>query len=277
MRERLKHWSAVSALVLATGASLVACSDDGGKNGDASGVGTASDTVLTQENFFEEVTKAQIKAGTSHVVMSLTSAGQEIKADGDVRLGDSVADTALVMRLDTGKQGLGSLEMRLVDRIFYLNFGPMTQNKFAKVDLTDDSNPIGRQYGDLVDSIDPIKQLEQFKGAVTSFEKQGDPIELDGVQAQPYRVEVDPSKVEQYKDSGAPLPKKLSYTMYIGPDNLPRRLRSELPDVAGSGPTSVTMDYTKWGESVSISAPKESEISDKDFLSQLGGGTPSPS
>jgi hypothetical protein len=37
---------------------------------------------------------------------------------------------------------------------------------------------------------------------------------------------------------------------------------------------SMTMDYTDWGKPVDIAKPKASEISDKDFFSQLGSPTP---
>jgi hypothetical protein len=278
MRARLKHWGAASVLVLATSASLVACGgDEGGTKGDASGVGTSSGTALTEENFFEEITRAQVKAGTSHVTMELAAGRQKITAEGDLKLGDSAGETAMAMKLDTGQESMGSLEMRLVDSVFYLNFGPMTQNKFAKIDLADSTSPIARQYRELIDSVDPVKQLEQFKGAVTSFEKKGDPVELDGVATQPYTVVVDPSKVDRLKSSGAPLPKKLTYTMFVGPDNLPRRLVSELPDTGGAGPSSLTMNYSKWGQDVQITAPPKSEVSDEDLLRQMTGGSSKPS
>ena len=47
-----------------------------------------------------------------------------------------------------------------------------------------------------MDQMDPSKQLEQFKTAVTSFEKKGEPKTLDGVKAQPYVVVVDTSKID---------------------------------------------------------------------------------
>jgi hypothetical protein len=276
MRTRLKRWSAASVLVLAASASLVACGDGGDTTGDSSGVGTPSGTALTEGNFFEEITKAQVKAGTSHVAMDLAAGGRSVKANGDIKLGDSAGETAMAMKVETGQQGMGALEMRLVDNVFYLNFGPMTENKFARIDLADKSNPISRQYGELIDSIDPVKQLEQFKGAVTSFEEKGDAVELDGVEAQPYTVVVDPSKIDRLKDSGAPLPKKLTYTMYVGPDNLPRRLISKLPDTGGSGPSSLTMDYSKWGQDIAIVAPPKSQIS-RDMFRQMPGEKNSPS
>ncbi len=92
--------------------------------------------------------------------------------------------------------------------------------------------------------------------------------------AQPYVIAVDSSKLSAAKDASKSLPKKLEYTMYIGPDNLPRRVLTELPGVAGGGGSTMTINYTKWGEKVSITKPKASEITEKDFFSQLGSPTP---
>jgi hypothetical protein len=264
MRERLKRLSAVAAVVLVTGSALVGCSDD---EGGGSGPGK----TLTQAAFFDEISAAQRKAGSSHVVMTVKAGGQTIKADGDLSIGDEPADTAMAMTMDAGQAGLGSLEMRLVDQVFYLNFGPMTSNKFAKIDLADEDNPIGQQYGELIGNVDPAQQLEELEGAVKSFEQKGQPRELDGVQARPYVVVIDTSKVPAAKEARGSLPKTLQYTLYVGPDDLPRRMTSDLP---GAGNATMTIDYSQWGEKVSIVEPKPSEITDKDFLGQLGSPTP---
>jgi hypothetical protein len=276
MSSRLRSWTAVTALVLVAGVSLSACGDkdDDKGSGDSSSVGSSSGATLTKDNIFTELSKAQRKASTSHVDMNVEVGSQKIKAKGDVKVGSSADDTAMTMTMETGQSGVGSVEMRLVGKVFYLNFGALTQNKFAKIDLTDKNNPIGKQYGDLLDNIDPSKQLEQLEGSVKSFEKKGSPKELDGVKAQPYELTVDTSKIEAYKAAGASakLPKTLTYTMYVGPDNLLRRLISELPDISGAGPTTLTIDYSKWGEDVSIEKPKASDVTDKDPFSQLGQG-----
>jgi hypothetical protein len=271
MRERLKQLTTVTTLVLVAGVSLVACS---GKDDATDGEGTSAGTDLTQTTFFDKVLQAQAKAGTSHMAMNMEVGGQSIKADGDMKVGETAADTAMAMTMETGQSGMGALEMRLVDEVFYLNFGPMTSNKFARIDLTDESNPIGKQFGDIIGNVDPAQQLREFKGAVKSFEQQGKAIELDGVQAQPYVIGIDPSKIESAKQAGGSLPKTLEYTMYIGPDNLPRRIVSDLPAVTGSEKGKSTIDFSKWGEDVSITKPKASEITKKDFFSQLGSPTP---
>jgi hypothetical protein len=251
--------------------SLVACS---GKDGSADGEGSSAGADLTQATFFDQVLQAQQKAGSSHMTMNMDVGGQTIKADGDIEVGKAPADTAMDMTMKTGQSGMGALEMRLVDEVFYLNFGPMTSNKFAKIDLADENNPIGKQFGDLLGGVDPAQQIREFKGAVKSFEQKGKAIELDGVQAQPYVIGIDPSKIDAAKQAGGSLPKTLEYTMYIGPDDLPRRIVSDLPAVAGSEKGTSTIDFSKWGEEVEIAKPKASEITDKDFFSQLGSPTP---
>jgi hypothetical protein len=271
MRERLKQLTTVTVVMLVAGVSLVACS---GQGGSADGDGASAGSDLTRTNFFDEVLQAQAKAGTSHMTMAMEVGGQTIKADGDIRVGDTAADTAMAMTMNTGQAGMGSLEMRLVEEVFYLNFGPMTSNKFAKIDLTDESNPIGKQFGDIIGNVDPSQQLREFKDAVKSFEQKGKAIELDGVQAQPYVIGIDPSKISSAKQAGGSLPETLEYTMFVGPDNLPRRIVSDLPAVGGSEKGKSTIDFSKWGEEVSIAKPKASEITDKDFFSQLGSPTP---
>lgn len=273
MHARLKHLITATALVLVAGGSLSACSDDG----SSGGVGEESGTTLTQSNFLDEITQAQTKAGSSHIQMAVDVAGQKLEAEGDIQVGDTAADAAMAMTMNTGQAGMGSLEMRLIDQVFYLNFGPMTDNKFAEIDLTDKSNPIGKQYSDLISNLDPAQQLKQFEGAVTSFEKKGKTVSLDGVDAQPYVVEIDTTKMSGAAEAPPGMPKTLEYTMYIGPDNLPRRVLSQLPAAAGAGGGEMKIDYSKWGEEVSIAKPEKAEITDKDFLSQLGGGTPAPS
>lgn len=272
MRTGLKKWTAASAVVLVGAFGLAACgSDEADGGGDTSVVGEEADTELTQENFFEEIAAAQIEAGTSHVVMQIGAEGQEFSAEGDIVSGETAEDSAMSMTMDLSESGAGQVEMRLVDNVFYMNFGPMTQNKFAEIDLEDENNPLGQQFGSIVENVDPAQQLEQLEGAVTSFEQTGDAIELDGVQATPYEVTVDSSALTESMGAAGEdlpegsLPEEVTYSMFVGPDNLIRRM---VIDVAG---TATQLDFTKWGEDVTIEKPADDEISDEDPFGQMGG------
>lgn len=226
----------------------------------------SEDVALTSANFSQVLADAQTKAKSSHVEMTIGMGGQSIKAEGDVAVGANPADSAMTMTMDMGSSM--KLDMRLVDQVLYMNMGEMTGSKYLKIDLTDESNPLAKQYGEIMNQMDPAKQIDELKAAVTSFEKKGEPQTIDGVKAQPYRLEVDTSKMTALKDlpeaAAGQIPDKIAYTMFIGPDQLLRRMEF---DLAGS---KSTMDYSKWGEPVDIKAPAASEISDKD-LSELMG------
>jgi hypothetical protein len=263
----------VSIAVLALGTA--ACGGDDSSSATdpsakSSSSAAAADTAggeLTQASFFTAITDAQTKAGTSHVALQLGSGDQEIKADGEVEVGRTVADTAISMTMDMGSAGAGKIAMVIVDNTFYINLGQMTGDKFAKVNLEDDSNPIAKQFGSITDQLDPSRQLAQFKDAVTSLKKSGAPKKIGGVKAQPYEIVLDTTKIKAFDElpagAEASVPKTLTYTMFVDSDHLLRRVQA---DVAGSA---VTVTYSKWGEPVDVKAPPSSQLSDLD-LSKMG-------
>jgi len=201
--------------------------------------------------------------------------GQTFTSHGQMKLGARPGDTAMAMTVNGDTGGLGTVELRLVDRAFYISLGALTQNKFAKIDLSDKSNPIARQYGDIIQNVDPARQLGQYKDAITKFDPSGKPTEIDGVKAQPYRISVDPTKADQLKEfDQASLPDSITFTIYVGPDDLPRRMVSRMP--SQSGTTKLQLDYTKWGGKVTITAPSKSRITKDSLLDRLGGTPSSP-
>jgi len=260
--------SSFAAAVLVAGLTLSACGDDDDPvHAESSSHGETRDIALTEHTFHERLTTAQADAGSAHVEMTMGVNSQAITASGDMEAGTTATDSSLAMVMDIGS--MGSLEMRLVDEVFYMSFGTMTQNKFVKLDLTDDSNPIAKQFGQIADQMDPSRQMELLGEALKSFEKDGEPERIDGVEAQPYVVVVDTAKLPGLEgltgSQAAQVPDEITYTMFIGPDDLPRRMTF---DVAG---VEMTMDYSKWGEPVDIEAPDPSDVSDQDLSELLSG------
>ncbi|HKY56897.1 MAG TPA: hypothetical protein VJL80_02530 [Aeromicrobium sp.] len=238
---------------------------------------------LTAKTLFPQMSKAQAKAGSSTISMTLTTpGGEKFKSQGQMKLGRQPEDTAMAMTVSGDTGGLGNVELRLVDRAFYISLGALTQNKFAKIDLTDKSNPIARQYGDIIENVDPARQVRQYQDAITKFDSSGEAIELDGVKAQPYAITIDPSKAKQLKGiDRASLPDSIDFTLYVGPDDLPRRMVSLMPVQDGST-TKLQMDYSKWGEKVTVTAPSKARITEDSVLNRLGqldgspGAAPTP-
>ena len=267
--------SSFAAVLLFAGLTLSACGDkdNGGSDTKSTSSSAASDKELDAETFFTTLIEEQGKAGSAHTAMTIGFGGQSIKADGDTKFGKTVADTAMSMDMDMGSAGPGTMKMVMADGVLYMNFGQVTKGKYAKLDLKDESNPFGKQFSQLADQMDPSKQLEQFKTAVTSFEKSGEPKQLDGVKAQPYKIELDTSKIDALSElpggAAANVPKTITYVMYLGSDNLLRRMTA---DVGGS---KTQVDFSKWGEPVDIKAPPASEVSDEDLSTLMGSPTTS--
>jgi len=267
----MKVYKALVAAALVIAIAGCADLDTGGKTADSGDTKdtVASSTTLTEDNFAELIGTAQRKAKTSHVAMTIGGTGQNVKAEGDVITGATPAESALSMKLDLGElSGSQAMEVRLVEEVFYLTMGDMADNKFTRIDLNDESNTLAEQYGDMMDQIDPGKSLEMIGDAVKSFKAKGDAMDIDGIHAQPFQLVIDSAKLGEIGGGAsggdtAVVPKEITMTMFMGEDNLPRRVMTEF-----SGFT-MQMDYSKWGEPVKIEAPSAGEITNKSPLDQL--------
>jgi lipoprotein LprG len=259
---------------------LTACSDDstdtkdtssviGGGSSDSSSDDSATDDAasdeaddsgsasgdLTTDDFAERLTAATIEAGSYSLDMTTEAAGTSSTISADVELVDDTTNMSMTM----DAQGV-AMEIRIVDAIFYMNLGDMSGGKFVKIDPADESNPLAGQFDGIESQLDPTKSLEGFEGAFTKVEKVGEPVDVDGVQAQQYTVVVDTTKVtgdlkEQAEAAGGTLPPELTYEYWI--DDQDRMVRTT-SEIAGA---TVDMTFSGWGEDFGITAPGEDEIS----------------
>src|SRR5690606_26345608 len=116
--------------------------------------------------------------------------------EGDMALSEDPAKTAMAITMSGEALPAGQgMEMRLVDQIMYMKMGEMTQGKFVKIDLTDESNPLGEQYGNMLDQSNPATQIEAMGKSIVKFENQGDGGEIDGVSTTKYLVQLDTAKM----------------------------------------------------------------------------------
>jgi hypothetical protein len=264
--------AAASALVLTLG--VAGCGgDDGASSSPKSATSEKSSASspaggdLTPASFVDTVVSAQQKARTSHMEMVIDAGGQKVTATGDQITGKSGEDSAAAMTMDYGSVGLGTIKVTIVDGQVYMNFGEMTGGKYAKVDLTDPDDPFTRQIAPMMEQLDTAKQIESLGDALVSVEKKGDPETIDGVEAQPYAVEVEPAKMDAVKAlppaARETLPKTVTYTMFLGPDDLLRRM------TYGFGGTTGEVTLSQWGEPLDIEAPPADEVSEQDLSTLL--------
>ncbi len=84
--------------------------------------------------------------------------------------------------------------------------------------------------------------------------------DVDGEQLGHYEVELDTSKVEQFKElpTQAQLPKTVTYDLWLDDENRMRKMSMNM-DMGGS-PTETEVEFSNWDEPVDIAAPPASEI-----------------
>jgi len=222
---------------------------------------TPETAEITAANFVETIAGAQQSAGSYDFTMTMSAAGQTISATGSAQLTDT-PEVAMSMEYP----GAGSMEMRLVDSVMYMNMGEATGGKFLQIDPTDPSNPLSASFSEMTGDLDPTKGMAGQQAAIVSVEKAGEPEQLDGVAAQPYQVVIDPSKIEgpqrdaidQAAAAGVALPATFEYTFWIGPDGLARKMAF---DLLGS---QTEMTFSNWGAGAPIVAPTADQITTED-------------
>jgi hypothetical protein len=265
--------SSLAAILLLAGLTLSACGDkeDATRDKAASKPTARDDTSFTKANFASSVAAASQKAGTSHLEMIIEAGGQTVTASGDQIIAKKFEDNAALMTMDYGAAGLDEVKVLVVDGQFYMDFGRLTEGKYAKADLTDTDDPLTQQLAPMIEQLDTSKQIEAMSSAMTSLKKKGAAEKIDGVECQPYAVVVDTSKMDAFSalpaESRNLIPDSLTYTMFMGSDGLLRRMTYGFSGVKG------TVNLTKWGEPVEITAPSAGDLSDKDLSTLLTGSS----
>ncbi len=266
----LRRSLAALALPLLLG-GLAACgSDDEAEPAASSSSATESQEPTESQDSTEtesgsEVDKAafvdDLKAGleastTAQMTMNMDMGGQAITADGAVDY--TTSPPQMAMSMESPAAAGQSIEMRLVDKVLYMNMGQMTGNKFVKYDLSDPNNlPPGMDQ--LTSTMNPLAAFDSFEEGVQSVVFVGDE-DVDGEKLGHYKVKVDTSKIDQFKalQGQAQLPETVSYDLWLDDQNRMGKMTMEMD--MGSAPVTMEVAFTDWGEPVDIAAPAASEI-----------------
>jgi len=204
-----------------------------------------------------QVSDAQAEVETLSMTFSMSVMGQEVTGTSQTRL-ISQDPVEVEMAMQFEMPGFGTMDMRLVDGVVYMSLGEQTDGRFVTIDLATD--PMGQEFALMLEQLDPAAQMAAAKEAVLEYRQEGEPETIDGVEATPYVLVLDTAAVMEL--SGAPtedlegveLPETLEYTMFVGPDDLPRRT---VTDVMG---VQMTMDFSGYGEDVVIEAPSADQV-----------------
>lgn len=251
---RVTRGIAILSLTGITALGLSACSSGGeDQDQDQPAVASTVEPVqtstfdLTKEDFVARTAAASRAAGSVTMAMTAVADGETTQADGDVRYTDTGAD----MQLALVAPEIGDLDFRALDGMIYVSVGEATGGMFVAIAPEDMDSPFVATIGALVEQLNPIASLEGIEDAIRSVEKAGEPEEIDGVLAQPYEIVVYTSGTTTMW--GLPdaegVPDKVTFTYWIGEDDLMRRVVTEIPGA------SVDMTFTNWGGEMNITAP----------------------
>jgi len=206
----------------------------------------------------DEGLQAGLKASTTaKMTTKLNMGGQSINADGSVDYTTTPANMAMTMQSPALADQ--SIEMRLVDKVLYMNMGQMTNNKFVSYDLSDAKNlPPGMDQ--LTNTLNPLAAFDSFEEGIKSVVFVGDE-DVDGEQLGHYKITVDTSKIDQFKElpTQAQLPDNVNYDLWLDDQNRMRKMTMKLES---GTPMETEVEFSKWGESVDIAAPPASEVVD---------------
>lgn len=238
--------SAAAAVLLVGGCA--------GTSHTASSSGASKHIELTRANFASTLTSTQKERGTFHTAMTMTASGQNIAMTGDFNTKGTQLLASMRMTMSSA-----SYTVRMIGSTMYMS---QNGNTWFKLDLAKTGNSSLSQLTKVADNLDLTQQIANLGKNASSFTKLGSGGTIDGVTTTKYRVVVDTEKVlasEGVKASdlsgSAKLPKSFTYDLYVGSDGLPRRLTT-------STVTPFTMNISKWGQPVSVSAPPADKVTD---------------
>jgi LppX_LprAFG lipoprotein len=255
----LRRSLAALALPLLLG-GLAACgSDDEAAPASSSSESQAESGGEVDKAEFVDDLKAGLEASTTaKMTMHMDMGGQGIHANGEVDYTTKPPNMAMTMETPAAPDQ--SIEMRLVDKVLFMNMGQMTNNKFVSYDFSDPNNlPPGMDQ--LTSTMNPLAAFDSLEEGVQSVKFVGDE-EVNGEQLGHYEVKVDTSKVKQLQElsTQAQLPEEVTYDMWLDDENRMRKMVMDLD--MGAAPTKLEIELFDWGKPVDIAAPPASEVVD---------------
>jgi hypothetical protein len=265
---------ALSAFALAM--TLGACGDNGNTGGDAKGTDSNSGgsvAAASVADLAKSIGDKTVDKSSAHMKLTANAAGQDISGEGDLKFGD--ADAAMMMDMATPE---GNLSMVLLDAVLYIKLPQELEPGKAWIKIDSSSNSeLAKALGSMTDQMsknaDPRATLEEFEksGEITDTKEE----ELDGQQVTHYTITVD---VQKMADNQADPTMKTAMDeaikgglkdfpvdVYINEEELPVRIALEMPTPDATGKTQsvkMTIDYSKWGEPVDITAPSADQIAE---------------
>lgn len=232
--------------------------------------------TVDKDAFVEAMTKAQQEAKTSaiNMDMDITTQGKTTKVTvaGVADLSDPASPR---MKLGMTVPGVSApIDMIMIDNSVFMKM-PQSGDKYLQMSMADLTKATGQ---DLTQLMDPSKQLERSKAAITQVTFIGDE-DVNGTKTRHYRAVLDGQAAmamagQTSLPSTMSLSNSIPYDLWMDEKFRPRKITMNMS--MGSAMTmkmSGTMD--KYGEPVTITRPPASQVTSTPVPSSGGTATSS--
>lgn len=281
---------AAAAVTTLLAGGLAACGDKGGTDAPAAGssssaaAGAAGGTAAPAAAYEagEKLTPAELTtllqdgleaSTTAHTTMQMEMGPMgKLTGSGQVDFTQDPAEMAVTMRVPAA--GDTTMEVRLVDGLFYLSMGQLTGGKFWKVDPDDPSGPLGGSgLGSMMRQMAPGQMLAGLEDGIRDVTYVGQE-DVSDRQLDHYRVTVDTAAMTramgeamrgQAMPSAGAMPKTLTYDLWL--DDQDRLGRMDMKVPMGGNDISLRVEMTDWGAPVHIVAPPADQVTDPSRIS----------
>lgn len=253
-------WSrrvSAATLTVALAVAASACGDQQQGEGFArvgSGDVVYAGAALDKTEIIEATSKAATRAGSVHVVMTITGEA-EVVARGDVAYRGR--RPMMAMRMSVPELGPQKITMRFVGGKFYLRVPGMTRpGTFLAIDPKDRRSALGRAFADTTGQLDPVDSLRKMRAAVRSVDRVGKGT-VAGTPVEHYKLRVETAAVRDQLGAAArklALPETLVYDLWLDKKSRIRRMTFGVAD------TDVEVLLSRWGKPVRVSAPDPASV-----------------
>ncbi|HWD04047.1 MAG TPA: hypothetical protein VG674_16520 [Amycolatopsis sp.] len=294
-----------TTLAVAAGAALALVLTGCGahsENGTASAVGASGSSGLAApfQNVLELANAS--KQGTqrsksSKMSMEMDAGGKTITAQGEASYDPSNTSFSMTMNTD-GQQS----EMVFIDKTLYMKLPPAQATQLGVdkpwVKISPDADdPISKALSGSMtqasEQSDPTKILDQVAeaGRIVS----SDQTELNGQQANHYKVEIDMAKAMNKMLASMPADTQAQVKqmmqgkniqvpaeIWLDKDQLPIQITMDESEMmkqlgqgaaaGGAGLGKITIKYSDWGTPVSVTAPPADQVADMSEIAKKIGG-----
>lgn len=221
-------------------------------------------------DFVDIVVDGMEASTTAHMSMT-TSMGDlgDITAEGDV---DYTADPVeMAMTMTMPMMGKTPADMRLVDGVFYMSLGQMSDGKFWKLDPSDPSSPLG-DLGPMLDEMDPTALMKRLEPSIDTVKYDGQE-DVNGRTLDHYELTIDTTDLGKAMslphEAMGDVPDTISYDLWLDEEHRMAQVKMEIPAQGTTADIEMTVDG--WGEDVDIEAPPADQVTDMPDLGSMGG------